>query len=184
MGQSTYPIHSFPPDQPVVLEPRRKLPYDQLSRSWKYLCAQFPPFGTRAEMRSNIDARLLVTRAQDAVVRDSEIEMLEFPSIEPPAYDGELVESLLETVRLVQGTGLRIREAQDEDSGASPVLVPALRQEPSREFTVKPLGYLVGCSFNECLAETALCVSTEKYAEDPTCPAHVVIRLSEWMAGE
>lgn len=86
MGQPTV-LHNFlPPDHPVQLPHSAQDPYQILTDAHKHLCEAFPVFGTREEMRDNIDARCLLMSARESVLRECVGEL--------PPHDGNLIGSL------------------------------------------------------------------------------------------
>ena len=65
--------HTYPPSQPVPLVHRQKLAVELLNHAYAHLCERFPSLIDRDSQRDNIDARLLLTFARDAVVREAEM---------------------------------------------------------------------------------------------------------------
>lgn len=65
-------IHSFPTST-LQLERNQQQAAEILTNAYKHLCDQFSAFWTRAEMQANVDARILLIYARDAVYSQSEL---------------------------------------------------------------------------------------------------------------
>lgn len=72
MTQTPAVIHDFPSSTPQ-LERNQQQAADIITRAFNYLCRHFPAFGTRDEAQANIDARVLLIYARDAVYSQTEL---------------------------------------------------------------------------------------------------------------
>jgi hypothetical protein len=63
-------IHDFP--APYISSHQLQA-HQLLNDAYKHLCAQFSPFWNREQMQANIDARLLILYARDAILDESPV---------------------------------------------------------------------------------------------------------------
>lgn len=72
MTETPAVIHNFPPSTPQ-LERNQQQAADILTHAYRYVSSRFPAYGPAAEMQANIEARLVLIRARDAVYSQSEL---------------------------------------------------------------------------------------------------------------